>query len=260
VPRWLLPLALCGCSQVFGIHQVGKPPDAAIDAPPADVALAGHDEDADGVDDAIDNCPADANADQADSDGDHVGDACDPHPGIADHLAYLDPLVAFQPGTWTAVAGTWADVGDAVKQSDATIANQLALLTIRGQFHDPTVEVAVTANAQDAGAYLVTGGSGPLPSGVACYLDQVDNTIDLYTQGSSTPGVTLTGTMYPAHVWARAAGLDDMSPPLCIGIRKDGTPVSVANGTLTAIPAAQIALYVFAGQATFSSVTVYDRP
>lgn len=253
MPRWVLPLALCGCTEVFGVHHVDPPPDAA---------LAHHDEDGDSVDDALDNCPADPNRDQADADGDGVGDACDPHPGIADHLAYFDSLQTFLPGTWASVAGTWEDVGDAVRESETT-GNELALLTFGGQFHDPTVEIVLTAvGPVDAGAYLVTGGSGALPDGLTCYVEQGLDDISLYSNAATTtPQTMLVGTQYPLHLSLQASGPDDTSAPICFAQRADGTRVSVTDPMATTpIAAAQIGLYVYNTTATYSSVTVFDRP
>ena len=79
----------------------------ATDAAPADAFVcvpAGHDEDADGVDDACDVCPHLVGA-QADADGDRVGDACDPEPmNPRQRIVVFDPFESLLPA-WTAFGG-----------------------------------------------------------------------------------------------------------------------------------------------------------
>jgi hypothetical protein len=53
-------LALCACSRIFGLDDIGN-----------------DDKDGDHVPDAIDNCPNDYNPDQSDIDGNGIGDRCD---------------------------------------------------------------------------------------------------------------------------------------------------------------------------------------
>jgi hypothetical protein len=53
-------LALCACSRLFGLDDIGN-----------------DDKDGDHVPDAIDNCPNDYNPDQSDFDGNGIGDRCD---------------------------------------------------------------------------------------------------------------------------------------------------------------------------------------
>ena len=75
-------------------------------------ALAGHDEDGDGVPDPIDTCPHVAQATQLDSDGDGVGDVCDPDPqNPAQRIALFDPLLS--TGSFAVEFGTWQALGDA---------------------------------------------------------------------------------------------------------------------------------------------------
>lgn len=83
--------------------------DAEVDA----VALAGHDDDGDGIDDAIDVCPHIADAAQADADGDRVGDACDPNPAVA-----TESIVVFDP--FVALRGDWRNSGDVTPTFDGT--------------------------------------------------------------------------------------------------------------------------------------------
>lgn len=75
---WSLVL-LAGCGRVA----FDPTSDARSDAPGEDafvcVAPAGHDEDADGLDDACDPCPEVAGS-QPDADGDGIGDACNWEP------------------------------------------------------------------------------------------------------------------------------------------------------------------------------------
>jgi hypothetical protein len=78
-------------------------------------AMAGHDEDGDGIPDTLDNCPHIPNVDQADRDGDGVGDVCDPQPDVPEEsIAYFSPFVTspfvFEYGSASQLTST----GDAV--------------------------------------------------------------------------------------------------------------------------------------------------
>jgi hypothetical protein len=68
--------------------------DAIRDAAVPD-AVAGHDEDGDGIPDPLDPCPHLA-GDDVDSDGDGIGDACDPNPTSATETLLL--FATLQPG------------------------------------------------------------------------------------------------------------------------------------------------------------------
>jgi len=59
-------VGLGGCRQILGIED-------------GVVAVVGHDEDLDGVDDGLDNCPADPNPAQTTTES-GIGSVCDPHP------------------------------------------------------------------------------------------------------------------------------------------------------------------------------------
>ena len=272
---WVLLIALIspGCDRAFGLT---RPADAAadivvpIDAPLADVALAHHDEDGDLIDDAIDNCPADANADQRDGDGDGVGDACDPHPTQAiDRIRYFDSLETFPASRWTQVAGAWSASGDAVTQIQVGNANGLAVLALGAALMDPSIEVIVTSLSgagEDAGAYLVTGGSGGRPNGAICFMYEPAHMLGMVEE----PNVAnllepLPGTAYPVRLVLQATtetGPGTSSgPPSCTARRGTDpatTPIRIATDT-TSIDAAQVALWTYQGSAKFESVTVFDH-
>ena len=81
------------------------PAQMTADASSTDVALAGHDEDGDAIDDALDVCPHIPDPGQQDMDGDRVGDVCDPHPAQPiDWIAFFDPFVSVR-SEWTALNG-----------------------------------------------------------------------------------------------------------------------------------------------------------
>jgi hypothetical protein len=71
--RWLLPVALCGCTQLYDLDATTA---AAPMPPPPDL-------DGDGKPDLVDNCPGVANPMQDDRDQDGFGDACDLCPDLA---------------------------------------------------------------------------------------------------------------------------------------------------------------------------------
>lgn len=70
--RWVaitcVLVGVVGCRQILGIE------DGVI-------AVVGHDEDLDGVDDGLDNCPADSNPAQTATEP-GIGSVCDPHPEV----------------------------------------------------------------------------------------------------------------------------------------------------------------------------------
>jgi hypothetical protein len=107
---WLLLVVCAACRIHFDAIGDGAAGSAREDA--EGDALAGHDEDGDGVPDPIDTCPHIAQATQLDSDGDGVGDVCDPDPqNPAQRIALFDPLLS--GGGFTIQFGTWQAVGDA---------------------------------------------------------------------------------------------------------------------------------------------------
>lgn len=105
----LLVIAPClGCDAIFGLD----PPDRP--GPPVD-AIAGHDEDEDGVPDDDDVCPH-LGDDQTDADEDGVGDACDPEPAaprqrwtLFDRMTPDSPFSTdgFGTGVWTLGDDAW---------------------------------------------------------------------------------------------------------------------------------------------------------
>lgn len=99
-------LVACGCRIGFDSAGGAHDKDALVDG----VALSGHDEDGDAVDDAVDSCPHLPDPQQLDGDRDGVGDACDPHPTQAiDRIAFFDPFVATRAEwTWSGESPTFA--------------------------------------------------------------------------------------------------------------------------------------------------------
>lgn len=97
-----LLLGACGRVGFEGGRPDGAAPDGAPlvgDAPPMMCAApAGHDEDADGVDDACDVCPQRGTS-QADADADGVGDDCDPDPGVMHTRTMFEPFLG-PNATW----------------------------------------------------------------------------------------------------------------------------------------------------------------
>lgn len=88
-------------------------------------ALAGHDEDGDGIPDTLDNCPHLPNVDQADTDGDGVGDVCDPYPAVpTEHIALFSPMLTMAPFVSTKVA-VWSQGNDVI-HADGTGYGELA--------------------------------------------------------------------------------------------------------------------------------------
>jgi hypothetical protein len=108
--RVLVLAVVAACGRVGFDASPATSDGTTIDARPVNNgdagAMAGHDEDGDGLDDVVDPCPHVAgNAD--DSDGDGVGNGCDP--GLGEHAIVLfdamtnalaDPTITVQ-GPWT---------------------------------------------------------------------------------------------------------------------------------------------------------------
>lgn len=123
-------VALAGAVVLAGCGRVGF---GAVDDGPAD-ALAGHDEDGDGIADAVDVCPFLADPAQLDGDGDGVGDACDPEPAIGRQswLVFTPMLPSdsvFMPGPpdWTAETDAWKHVDDG---TTATLVSEMPLADV----------------------------------------------------------------------------------------------------------------------------------
>jgi len=87
-------------------------------------AIAGHDEDGDGLADAIDPCPWIA-GDATDSDGDGVGDACDPDPDGIDKLVLFAPLTSDQPFTFSEGLGSWTQRADTLYLDNGAVGNTI---------------------------------------------------------------------------------------------------------------------------------------
>jgi hypothetical protein len=269
--RWVLLIAVIGtgCDRAFGLSRsADAPADIEVDVPLADVALAHHDEDGDLIDDAIDNCPADSNATQLDGDHDGVGDACDPHPTQAiDRIRYFDSLETFPAAKWTQVAGAWSASGDAVTQIQVGNGNGLAVLALGAALVDPSIEVIVTAlsgTGEDAGGYLITGGSGGRPTGAICLMYEPAHMLGIVEE----PNVAnllepLPGTAYPVRIVLQATAETgpgtSSGPPSCTARRGTDPATTRIAGDTTSIDAAQVALWTYQGSARSESVTVFDR-
>lgn len=78
---------------------------------------AGHDEDADGLDDNCDNCPSvfQPQQNQANNDSDEIGDACEAplDPLLVGGLRLFEPFTAPSP-TWKTYNGNWSNGSDEV--------------------------------------------------------------------------------------------------------------------------------------------------
>jgi hypothetical protein len=102
-----LLLALAGCGRFsFDASDddggITDTTDSSGDARPC--TAAGHDEDADRIDDVCDLCPHVPDPAQLDGDGDFVGDACDPEPTVPrQQLVMFDPFVTLDTQRWTFV-------------------------------------------------------------------------------------------------------------------------------------------------------------
>jgi len=273
-----------GCDRLFRLRELdpgadggkrtdarprdGGGPDATADARVA----AGHDEDADTIDDALDNCPAVNNVTQDDGDGDQVGNACDPHPTLPiDRIRYFDPLTTFS--AWSVVAGAWAPTGDEVVQSDT--GETLAVLDGLGVLTDPSVMVTLTAQTgTDGGAYLITGGTPTEtgPEGMICYLNTNTTPTEYIVVWDDRPVPgggfeyyqQLAGTDYPLTIMLQASverGGVVGGPSACIGTRAGVAAQNANTAETNPIATAKIGLYTWYATTRFASVTVFDdRP
>lgn len=205
-----LLLALAGCNQIFGNHNVqpGLQTDANLcNVPATDPQF--HDEDRDGRADSCDNCPGTSNPSQEDGDGDMVGDACDPHPTMA-----IDRRFAFinfedDATPLTIVSGSWAIHNGALYIDHAAAGNRDVLVA-----DTPGVPSQVDAHItlDDVGgagkaillASFVTGGSFQEQEGSAeCQLQrdgQGDQAVGVALGDSGYDGVG--GKLEPSQVAA----------------------------------------------------------
>jgi hypothetical protein len=108
----LLLVLIVGRGRVGFDTPTGPLADASLDGNVGVCLMpAGHDDDADGIDDACDGCPHVPDPLQPDSDDDGVDDACDPRPTTqGDSIAFFDPFVAMD-ASWirSGVAVTYAN-------------------------------------------------------------------------------------------------------------------------------------------------------
>lgn len=106
-------IAIGGC----GRYQFDELHDATVGDGDAKVCgvPAGHDEDADGIDDACDFCPNLPDT-GVDTDGDGVGDLCDPTTNATEQLSLFDPFLLSRPMVWNYPTNT-AVAGDALQIS-----------------------------------------------------------------------------------------------------------------------------------------------
>lgn len=136
--------ALAGCGRV-GFAELDDP-DAFV---PVCAAPAGHDEDADGIDDACDGCPHLADAAQPDADGDGVDDGCDPRPDTpTESIAFFDPFTSMS-SEWQFVGVTPMIDGDSLVADTRTSIISLRRLVV------PTSETLIV------GGYSGTDDSAP---------------------------------------------------------------------------------------------------
>lgn len=274
MPRWLALAWIAslagGCNLVFQL-----PDPMAADAPPVAIdgpEPTGPDEDGDGIANERDNCPGTPNPLQEDRDGDGVGDACDPAPDRdGDRIAWFDPLDDFA-ARWGALdgLGTWVQVPGGVRQVLET-GPAVAVLDL-GKLVEPTVEVRFTLHAEGvagtsgAGAYLIFD---DLPHqaarGLYCYASR--DALELYHRGEETnlTNVSYTNLGVDVRMVLSGGQHDDerlVVPPACVA-DQDGAVAIVAampawgiRGSLKAL----VTLYTYYFSATFTSVTVFDRP
>jgi hypothetical protein len=203
-------------------------------------ALAGHDEDGDGVPDSIDVCPHIPDPAQLDSDGDGIGDACDPEPdNPRQHLVLFatmqptdQPIALSGGGTWTQAADSVHFDGNAdgdliymftatnariaigfdVEQvvGDATLQHQLSLGFDLGMPPKYYVEFEEQNTFEQADVTYFDGtdysqaATTMLPNGVHTGL--VMEQVTMF--GGASPTATLDGgwTDEPYHVTADAPG------------------------------------------------------
>jgi len=145
-------------------------------------AIAGGDDDMDGIDNLVDNCPAVANEDQADLDGDNIGDVCDEDIDGDGNLndADCDPLDA------TVFVGAACDDGDPATVADAL--NDMCVCA--GIIPDGnTVCTGALAAEQDVvytGVVLdATGGAASI-----CFTDGVGESATWYSYTATNSGLT----------------------------------------------------------------------
>lgn len=262
-----LVVLLAGCDLVFELR---APADAPVADAAIDVQLAGHDEDGDEVDDAIDNCPAIGNPAQEDAgDGDGVGDACDPHPLIAgDRIRWFDSLEEFGDH-WTAVTGSqWEQRADAIRQRVAS-GVQLATLDL-GSIESPTIDAWIedtvgTAGELNAGTYVFTSTTG-VAEGVSCYrVYGATSALRIWMKLMNGPVITNQATAAiptASRFRIRQQMTSDdgavNGPPACV--LEDATVSPDPQAPWTGPLDGRVALYTLNAEATFLSVTVYDRP
>jgi len=257
--RAALLLALAACGR-FDFDARGA--DAGGDTLGSDAMMkiclnpAGHDEDADGVDDACDVCPHVVD-DQTDTDGDGVGDACDPHPNIpTEKIARFDTF-ATPPTGWTfnaTLPAMYTISGDTI-QVDArggSWIGELGLVPAKDRLAiGGTLGPHGTQGIQVVALVLVQGGGGGQPRYYCQVIDSGGSTWRAtYTLDGSTfidPG----STPLPGTPSAGFSLREDHDPStMSCALFNNGTQYDVGFTSLPAITPDRIQLYIGDQQVT----------
>lgn len=189
-------LLLVGCGRIAFSPAEDAAADIAL-ASDAKVCVtpAGHDEDADGVDDSCDGCPHIPDPLQPDGDGDGVDDACDPRPTLSgDSITFFDPFTT-RLSAWTTVMNATYE-GDSVYTAGARLTLERPLVPNNDTFVAGGEIISLPAASQ----HQIILGNDDAAASFYCELQSDTNgklaatyTLDsmTYASAKSSPGPVL---------------------------------------------------------------------